>query len=102
MLLALSIESRDRRESRSCSPVIAWVLAALLLVPGSLRAAPREPPLVDKEAATAISDFLQRAVARGDVPGVVALVFNRNRVLYREAFGKQDVAGDVAMTTGSI
>ena len=31
----------------------------------------------------------------GEVPGVVAMVVGRDRVLYHGAFGKQDVARDV-------
>lgn len=43
-------------------------------------------------AGAAIDDVLRAAVARRDVPGVVALVANRERVLYEGAFGVADVA----------
>jgi len=38
-----------------------------------------------------IDDALRSAIARGDVPGVVALVTDRRGVLYRGAFGVADV-----------
>jgi CubicO group peptidase (beta-lactamase class C family) len=41
---------------------------------------------------TAIDESLRRAVERRDVPGVVALVTDRQRVLYEGAFGVTDVA----------
>src|SRR4051794_3345529 len=40
----------------------------------------------------ALDASLRAAVEAGDVPGVVALVANRERVLYRGAFGVADVA----------
>jgi CubicO group peptidase (beta-lactamase class C family) len=51
---------------------------------------------------SSLSSFLQEAVDRGDVPGVVALVISGDRVVYHEAFGKQDVGRGVAMERGSI
>src|SRR5690349_23656704 len=41
---------------------------------------------------TAIDASLRSAVERKDVPGVVALVTDRDRVLYQNAFGVADVA----------
>lgn len=43
-------------------------------------------------ASTAIDTSLRSAVERKDVPGVVALITDRERVLYRGAFGVADVA----------
>ena len=43
-------------------------------------------------ASTALDASLRGAVERKDVPGVVALVTNREGVLYRSAFGVADVA----------
>jgi CubicO group peptidase (beta-lactamase class C family) len=45
---------------------------------------------------------LQEAVDRGDPVGVVALVISGDRVVYHEAFGKQDVGRGVPMAPGSI
>ncbi len=49
-----------------------------------------------------ISQQLAAAVVRGDTPGVVALVVNRDNVLYEGAFGKFDVARNVAMPVNAI
>ena len=43
-------------------------------------------------AVAAIDASLRGAVERKDVPGVVALVTDRQRVLYQGAFGVADVA----------
>ena len=44
----------------------------------------------------------ERAVSRGDTPGVVALVVGRDGVLYEGAAGKLDVAHDIAMPVNAI
>ena len=49
-----------------------WLLACLALLPDPVR----------------LSQLLQAAVDRGDVAGVVALVADKDRVLYHQAFGK--------------
>jgi CubicO group peptidase (beta-lactamase class C family) len=51
---------------------------------------------------SAITTFLQGAVDRGEMPGIVALVVDRNGVIYHEAFGKQDVGRNVPMAKDSI
>jgi methyl acetate hydrolase len=51
---------------------------------------------------TAISAFLQAAVDKGQVPGMVALVVGRDGVIYHEAFGKQDVGRNVPMAKDTI
>ena len=53
-------------------------------------------------SASPLSSFLQEAVKRGDVAGVVALVVAGDRVVYHKAFGKQDVGRDIAMRGDSI
>jgi methyl acetate hydrolase len=50
----------------------------------------------------ALSRQLSEAVARGDTPGVVALVVGRNGVLYEAAAGKLDVAHNIAMPVNAI
>jgi methyl acetate hydrolase len=50
----------------------------------------------------AIDAALRGAVERKDVPGVVALVTNRDRVLYRGAFGVADVSTGRALTTDAL
>ena len=66
--------------------------------------------MVVNEAAAAMSDthksalgeFMAKAVERGDVPGVVTLIVDRDGVLYEGAAGKQDVARGVAMPADAI
>src|SRR5512142_1968619 len=53
-------------------------------------------------AASPLSSFLQEAVDRGDVAGVVALVMSGDRIAYHEAFGKQDVGRGIPMARDSI
>jgi methyl acetate hydrolase len=50
----------------------------------------------------ALSRQLSGAVARGDTPGVVALVVGREGVLYEGAAGKLDIAHDVKMPANAI
>ena len=59
-------------------------------------------PTIPAQGAAALSGFLQQAVARGDVPGVVALVVGPDAVLYHEAFGKLNVARNVDMSRDAI
>ena len=50
----------------------------------------------------AIDTALRTAVERGDVPGVVALVTDREHVLYRGAFGVADVSSKRPMAVDSM
>ena len=50
----------------------------------------------------ALDTLLHAAVERHDVPGVVAEVANRERTLYRGAFGKLDERGAVGMPADAI
>jgi methyl acetate hydrolase len=50
----------------------------------------------------AIDTALRGAVERKDVPGVVALVTDRRRVLYRGAFGVADVSSGRALTDDAL
>lgn len=53
-------------------------------------------------AAVALDASLRAAVERKDVPGVVALVTNRERVLYQGAFGVADVATGRPLTADAL
>src|SRR5262249_56757460 len=53
-------------------------------------------------AGAAIDAALAAAVARKDVPGVVALVTDRSRVLYQGAFGVADVLTGRALTPDAL
>src|SRR5438105_3345911 len=58
--------------------------------------------LVAMVLASPLSSFIQQAVDRGDIAGAVALLISEDRVVYHEAFGKQDVGRNLAMERGSI
>jgi methyl acetate hydrolase len=56
----------------------------------------------NSQGGTAIDAVLRGAVERKDVPGVVALVTDRRRVLYQGAFGVADVSSGRALTTDAL
>jgi methyl acetate hydrolase len=56
----------------------------------------------NSQGGTAIDAALRGAVERKDVPGVVALVTDRRRVLYQGAFGVADVSSGRALTTDAL
>ncbi len=64
-------------------------------------AAPARPLLSDAGKAE-ISKVTAAATERGDVPGVVTMIVNRDGVIYQGAAGKQDVARRVAMPPDAI
>jgi CubicO group peptidase (beta-lactamase class C family) len=51
---------------------------------------------------TRIDAVLKEAVARGDVPGVVAMAANSQGVIYQGAFGKRNVGQDEDMTVDTV
>jgi CubicO group peptidase (beta-lactamase class C family) len=50
----------------------------------------------------AIDKVLQQAVERGDVPGVVVAVTDRERTIYEGAFGERGLGGGVPMTSDTV
>lgn len=76
------------------------LLAILLLFGYDARSAglPRLTP----KGTAAIDRMFQAAVDKGEIPGVVAAVTNKNQILYLKAFGKQDVAHGVPMSKDTI
>lgn len=64
-------------------------------------AAPARPS-ISAAGKAALSQYLSGAVQRGDVPGVVALVVDRESVLYQGAAGKLDVARGVDMPADAL
>ena len=57
---------------------------------------------IAQPATARIDDALRTAIEHGDVPGVVALVTDRNGVVYRGAFGVTDVASKRPMAVDSM
>jgi len=49
-----------------------------------------------------LDHLLSQGVQRGDVPGVVALVANREEVLYEAAFGERALGSGTAMSTDTV
>ena len=76
---------------------LTWLLPLLLVT--SIFAA---PPALPPQGATALSAFLKSATDRGDVPGVVVAVVDKNGVLYNEAFGKSSTVKNTPMTKDTI
>jgi CubicO group peptidase (beta-lactamase class C family) len=56
----------------------------------------------NSQGSAAIDTSLRSAVERKDVPGVVALISDRERVLYQSAFGVADVATGRPLTTDAL
>jgi CubicO group peptidase (beta-lactamase class C family) len=77
---------------------LAFIPIVVLLLVG-VKAAPL---LLTSDGATALSTFFADSVSRGDVPGVVAIVVDRDKVLYHEAFGKMNTAKNVPMAKDTI
>jgi CubicO group peptidase (beta-lactamase class C family) len=82
------------------------VLAVLLLAgAGSVRSVPAQAcnrVSLTPQGAAEITSFLSGAVARQEIPGIVALVVGCDGVLYHEAFGAQDRGRGLAMRKDTI
>ena len=57
---------------------------------------------VGRPRTAAVDAVLADAVKRGDIPGVVAVVVDRNGIIYQGAFGKADVATGKPLTADAI
>jgi methyl acetate hydrolase len=68
----------------------------------ALAASAGAAPAQNSPNGAAIDAALRGAVERKDVPGVVALVTDRRRVLYQGAFGVADVSSGRALTTDAL
>jgi methyl acetate hydrolase len=76
---------------------VLWLLP-LLFVAVVTAASPSLP----QQGAAALSTLLKSATERGDVPGVVVAVVDKNGVLYNEAFGQSSTLSKRAMTKDTI
>jgi methyl acetate hydrolase len=81
-------------------PLLLVILAALLACTATI--AQNRLPTLSQNAAPEIDGILQRAVQQGIVPGVVAMVANKEGVLYEGAFGMMDVGKQKPMTKDTI
>jgi methyl acetate hydrolase len=77
------------------------LLAAFVI---TLSPAPRSAglPTLSPGGTSAIDRMFQAAVDKKEIPGAVVAVTNRDRIVYLKAFGKQDVAHGVPMTTDTL
>ena len=78
------------------------VVVAAAFVLAHLHAAAPAVPSISAAGQNELSHYLTAAVDRGDVPGVVALVLNREGVLYEGTAGKVDVARRADMPANAI
>jgi methyl acetate hydrolase len=86
---------------------LALLASIMIGVPGIGWAAQTHAPAharhrLSEAATVTLSRQLDAAVARGDTPGVVALVVDRNGVLYQGSAGKLDVAHNLPMASDAI
>jgi methyl acetate hydrolase len=72
----------------------------LLFVAAGLNAA--SAPTLRSQGASELKAFLDRATARGDVPGVVVAIVNRDGLVYHEAAGKSSLTRNTAMTRDTL
>ena len=78
-----------------------WILPFILMV-GCFQPEQSAQPEIPEKGIAEIDQLLQDAVDRKDIPGVVAIVTNRDRILYHQSFGKMDVMNSVEMKKDSI
>lgn len=76
-------------------------LLAVLWLPGCA-APPDTLPMLGAGDVAAIDGMFQAAVDRGEIPGVVAAVMNKDQILYLGAFGKQDAARGLPMSKDTL
>ena len=81
-------------------PLLSIALAIVLT--GTASPAQNGLPSLNQNAASEIDVILQRAVQQGTVPGVVAMVTNKDQVVYEGAFGLMDVGKHKAMSKDAI
>src|SRR5688500_5743731 len=75
---------------------LLWILP--LFCVAALAAAPSVTP----QGTAELTKFLPGATARGDVPGVVVAVVNKDGLVYHEAFGKSSTLRNSAMAKDTI
>jgi methyl acetate hydrolase len=81
-------------------PFVLVLVAIILAATGA--AAQNGHPTLAPNAAAEVDAILQRAVQQGTVPGVVAVVANKDRILYQGAFGLMDVGKQKSMPKDAI
>src|SRR5262249_50838745 len=59
-------------------------------------------PTLSAGGSAAIDRMFQAAVDKGDIPGAVVAVTNRDAIVYLKAFGQQDAAKGIPMSTDTL
>lgn len=77
-------------------------LTSLMHMLAGTQPAGAQAPSIPDTGRAAIDDYLDQVVRDTYIPGVVALVTNRDGVIYAGAFGSRNVAQGVPMTVDSI
>ena len=94
---------RRRLPSRRLSRVIPVMIVWLLLAVGCTSVEdPAGPGGLSTEGLKAVTAALQEAVDRGDVGGIVSLIFRHGEIAQVDAVGWQDEAGATPMARDSI
>ena len=83
------------------NPIFRFIVAVAVV---GLIAHPRTAgrPSISDAGRSALSEFLNAHVARGDAPAIAALVVNRDGVIFEGAAGKRDVANNSPLTLDAI
>ena len=72
------------------------------LLPFLVVAVTSAAPSLPQQGAAALSTFLKTVTDRGDVPGIVVVVVEKDGVLYHEAFGKSRTISNTPMAKDTI
>ena len=80
---------------RSCALLVILLLSGYAMRSAGL-------PTLNASGVAAIDRMFQAAVDKGEIPGAVAAVMNKDRMLYLEAFGRQDVAKGIPMSNDTV
>jgi CubicO group peptidase (beta-lactamase class C family) len=80
----------------------SFSLALALLLTTAAAGAQSRLPILSQSGAAEIDAILKRAVEQRVVPGVVAMVANKDAILYQGAFGLMDVGRERPMTKDAI
>ncbi len=79
---------------------LALLLTMAVTLPTSSQSAGL--PTLKAKGAEAIDQMFEAAVAKKELPGVVAAVVNKDQVLYLNAFGKQDAGKNIPMAKDTV
>jgi CubicO group peptidase (beta-lactamase class C family) len=80
--------------------LVPVIVCAALVSRNTVRAGAE--PDVPPQAVAALTAFLRESVTKGDVPGVVAMVVTKDRVVYEASAGKRDVGRGLDMAPDTI